>query len=312
VSWLHPRPRSGHPRLTFASFIPGAGSRLALTASRAVAENPVLAYNPLFIWGGTGLGKTHLLHAIGNASLAHRPDLGVAYVRAAALAEEFADDAGRGSLAARLARYGSLDALLLDDAHELAGRAAQKHVLLLLESLVAGEKQVVAVAGAAPRALAGLDERLRAFFQSGMVADLGAPDDETRLTILRAKAHLRGVTPEHRLARRRATPDHVLDAVATVFGVPVDDLRAPRRDKHVATARHAAMYLMREETGTSLAEIGAALGGRDHTTVLHGCEKVTRALELDGTLRDHVGTARELVRAAVGGQITAAARLDSA
>ncbi|HEU5316950.1 MAG TPA: DnaA/Hda family protein, partial [Chloroflexota bacterium] len=298
-------------RLTFASFIASPGAQLALTAARAVAENPVLAYNPLFIYGAAGLGKTHLLHAVGNGALARRPELRVAYLRAAALADELGDEADRATLAARLARYSSLDVLLLDDAHALVGRPAQKHVLLLLETLVAGGKQVVCAAGAAPRAIPGLDDRMRAFLQSGLVADLGAPDDEVRLAILRAKAQLRAGTAD-RPARRRATPQHVLDAVFSVFGVPVDDLLAPRRDKHVVTARQVAMHLMREETGASLAEIGAALGGRDHSTVLHGCDKVARALEVDGTLREHVATARDVLRASVGGGSAAAAHLDSA
>jgi len=213
------------------------------------------------------------------------------------LLEALDEQADRAAQAALLGRYAAADVLLLDDAHELAGSAAQKPVLRLLETVVAGGKQVVCAADSAPRAIAGLDERLRAFFQSGLVADLTPPEDEARLAILRAKAELQGQGGT-RGPRRRPTPQHVLRAVSLVFGVPVEALAAPRRDRKVVVPRQVAMYLMRDETGASLNEIGAALGGRDHSTVLHGCEKIAREVQLDGRLREHIEAAREVIAAA--------------
>jgi chromosomal replication initiator protein len=353
LPWRVPAPAL-HPRFTFASFVAGKESQFALAAARAVAENPVLAYNPLFLYGASGSGKTHLLHAIGQHTLALRPRARVSYVPARALLNDLAATSGRAGRAAVLAAYASADLLLLDEAQEIAGCVVQKEVLHLVSALVEGEKQVVAAADRPPRAVAGLDERLRALLQMGLVAGLALPELESRLAILRAKAEARGVSLpaaalEH-VARRvsgsvrelesaldrvlaaaglaraslapdglaalagvavasprpRPTAQQVQQAVALAFGVPAEALLAKRRDREVALARQAAMYLLREETGASLAEIGAALGGRDHTTVLHGCEKIAAALPHDARLREHVAAARHLL-AGVAGVVAPAA-----
>ena len=304
-----PAPPVFNSRFTFAAFLSGPETQLAVTAARAVADDPGSAFNPLCLHGPAGMGKTHLLHAIGSAVLRTKPSLGVSLISAGQLSAELEEGAGMGPRAAVLARYAGAALLLLDDVHELAGRPSQKQVLHLLEALVAGGGQVVCTAASAPRGIAGLDERLRGFLQSGLVADLAAPDDSTRLAILRAKAELRaGGAAGVRPARRRATPQHVLRAVSLVFGVPVEALVAARRDRQVVVPRQAAMFLMREETGASLSEIGAALGGRDHSTIFHGCEKVARTLAEDPRLAEHIDAARQVIAAATA----AAAQLDSA
>ena len=298
-----------NPRFTFASFLSGPETQLAVTAARAVADDPGSAFNPLCLHGPTGMGKTHLLHAVGSAALRARPSLSIGLVAADQLSAALEEEAGMGPRAAVLARYAGVSLLLLDDVHVLAGRPSQKQVLHLLEALVAGGSQVVCTADTAPRGIAGLGERLRAFLQSGLVAELAAPDDTTRLAILRAKAEVRASNGAGvRSARRRATPQHVLRAVSLVFGVPVEALVAARRDRQVALPRQVAMFLMREETGASLSEIGAALGGRDHSTIFHGCEKIARTLGEDARLAEHVDAARQVIAAATA----AAAHLDSA
>jgi chromosomal replication initiator protein len=302
-----------NPRFTFAAFLSGPETQLAVTAARAVADDPGGAFNPLYLHGAAGMGKSHLLHAIGSAALRARPGSTVCLLAATQLAAELEVAADLPSRAAVLARYAGASLLLLDDAHELAGRPSQKHVLHLLEALVAAGGQVVCAADNAPRSLPGLDERLRAFLQSGLVAELAAPDDATRLAILRAKAELRAGFDSHG-PRRRATPQHVLRAVSLVFGVPVEALVAARRDRQVVVPRQVAMLLMREETGASLSDIGAALGGRDHSTIIHGCDKIARAVTEDARLAEHVDAARQVIAASTTetAATAAAAQLDSA
>ena len=345
-----------NPRYTFTSFVAGKEAQFAYAAARAVAENPVLSYNPLYLYGPAGLGKTHLLHALGNSVLALRPAARVAYLQTRRLVEELEREMGRSQRAALLSAYASVDVLLLDDVHEVAGQPAQKDVLHLLDALIEAGNQVVASADRAARAIEGLDERLRSCLQMGLVADIAAPGAETRLAILRAKAEARGASlPPAALdyvsrraggsvrelegaltrviaaaelsrgpltldgvaaalssavggapiagRRVRPAPQHVLRAVALTFGVPEAALLEKRRDKEVVLPRHVAMLLMRELTGSSLSEIGAALGGRDHTTVMHGCEKIVAAAAADERLRGHMEAARHLAAevAAAGG-----------
>ncbi len=337
-------------RYTFATFVAVPEAQFAAAAARAVAENPVLAYNPLYLYGASGLGKTHLLHAIGNQALALRPSLVVRYVSARTLLEVLHPDAPRGARAAALSGYASADLLLLDDVHEIAGQPCQRDVFHLVSALLSADKQLVVAAPAPPRALEPLDDRLRSHFQMGLVADLSAPGAESRLSILRAKVAARGATLPagtlEQLARhvegsvrelegaltrvlapaelspgprtgdaitaalasftdvgggargRRVRPSapNVLRAVSVTFGVAEEALVAKRRDKEVVLPRQAAMYLMRELIGASLSDVGVALGGRNHSTVLHGCEKVALLLGTDEGLRRHVDAARCLAQ----------------
>jgi chromosomal replication initiator protein len=352
------------PRSTFDRFVAGRRSEFAVAAARAVADNPALAYNPLYLFGDPGTGKSHLLHAIGHRVLQRRPGSRVVCLSAAAPSLHLPPPEG-------------LTLLLLDDVQR-AAPAACESLLRLLVRLDEGATQVVVAGDGPPRELTALDGRLRAWLQSGLVAGIGAPDFETRLALVRQRAEalratharspggagagaagvftpavaeviarrapadareLEGVvtrvvagaelsglplTPEHvgafladvlgpapSPALRRATAEEVLLATAATFGVSVADLKGRRRDKEVVLPRQVAMYLMRHETGASLAEIGAELGGRDHSTVIHGCERVTDALERDARLRGLVAAARQLVAGgAAPGRPPAAAGLD--
>lgn len=352
-------------RYTFARFVAGKGSEFAVAAARAVADNPALAYNPFYLHGSAGCGKTHLLQAIGSQILGRSPGVPSGYLTAAALAREITSETRAAGGAADARRYRAAGILLLDDVQSLgnaspsagsvapaapdaiAARQVQEEMLQLLVTLHDANVQVVVAGDEPPRAMTGLSERLRSWLQMGLVAGIGAPDFDTRLTLVRQRAEaLRVLLPppvleviarrapgnvreleglvtrvaaaaelsrlpltiEHVGAllaevlgpapvpsRRRATAEQVVLAVAATFGVPVAAVKGRRRDKEVVVPRQVAMYLMRHETGASLAEIGAELGGRDHSTVIHGCEKVAAALARDARLGEYVAAARQLL-----------------
>lgn len=326
-------------RYSFESFVVGSGNRLAHAASLAVAESPARAYNPLFVYGGVGLGKTHLLHAIGNS--AARKGLQSLYVST----EEFTNDLITAirthSTASFRERYRAVDVLLIDDIQFLAGKESTQEEFFHTFNVLHGmEKQVVISSDRPPKALVTLEERLRSRFEWGLIVDIQPPDIETRLAILRSKAEKTGRdVPPHILesiARLIHTnirelegaltrvlaysdlcalplstslvqtalsdllpqpvqlePEQVLAVVASVFGISLDDLLSRSRSREVALPRQVAMYVMREDINKSLPQIGEVLGGRDHTTVMHGCEKVADMMEHDDGLRKQVLRVRE-------------------
>ena len=326
-------------RYTFDSFVVGASNRLAHAAALAVAENPAKAYNPLFLYGGVGLGKTHLLHAVGHASVA--ADLRVLYVSS----EEFTNDLINAIRAhttdAFRERYRRMDVLLIDDIQFIAGKeSTQEEFFHTFNTLHGQEKQIVISSDRPPKALVTLEERLRSRFEWGLTADIQPPDFETRQAILRSKAERAGrtVEPEYLeiIARRvqsnirelegaltrvlafsdlsgvplsrdlveatladmqarpsAVTPDRIIAAVAAQFAVDEDRLLSTDRTRQVALPRQVAMFLIREGTNASLPQIGEALGGRDHTTVMYGCDKIAGLLETDDGLRRQVAAIRE-------------------
>ncbi len=326
-------------RYTFDSFVVGPGNRLAHAAAQAVAESPAKAYNPLFLYGGVGLGKTHLLHAVGHACIA--AGLNVLYVSS----EEFTNDLVNAIRAHNTAifreRYRRMDVLLVDDIQFIAGKeATQEEFFHTFNTLHGQDKQLVISSDRPPRSLVTLEERLRSRFEWGLTADIQAPDFETRLAILRSKAERaeRVVGAEileliaHRvqsnirelegaLTRVLAyadlsgqllsidlvemalgelvvrsgvvTAEDIIAAVAQRFSIAEDQLISRDRSKEIAYARQVAMYLIREETSKSLPKIGDILGGRDHSTVLYGWEKINEQLDTDETLRRDVMAIRE-------------------
>ena len=334
-----PRPRSAslNPRYTFENFVVGPNNRLAHAASQAVAENPATAYNPLFLYGGVGLGKTHLLHAIGNYCQEHGQN--VLYVSS----EEFTNDM-IGAIRSHTTqafreKYRSADVLLVDDIQFIAGKeSTQEEFFHTFNTLHGQNKQIIVSSDRPPKSLVTLEERLRSRFEWGLTADIQLPDLETRLAILGSKAErlgrtvpaeimeliarrvqsnirelegalnrivafadLSGMAMTLQLAdvaladllpqRGDVKPGAVVDMVAKAFNLSVDRLLSPDRSHDVALPRQIAMYLMRE-TNVSLPQIGQALGGRDHTTVMYACEKVADLLERDDRLRTQVGQIR--------------------
>ncbi|HSR46529.1 MAG TPA: chromosomal replication initiator protein DnaA [Anaerolineales bacterium] len=335
----HPTPANVNPRYAFDSFVVGPGNRLAHAAALAVAENPARAYNPLFLYGGVGLGKTHLLHAVGHACML--AGLRVLYVSS----EEFTNDlinAIRGHTTdAFRERYRRMEVLLIDDIQFIAGKeSTQEEFFHTFNSLHGQEKQLVISSDRPPKALVTLEERLRSRFEWGLIADIQPPDFETRMAILRSKAERaqRDVDPEllEIIARRiqsnirelegaltrllafadlsgvpmtrelvettlvdlqsrpnEVTPDRIIAAVADHFGVDEDRLLSHDRSRQVALPRQVAMFLIREGTDASLPKIGEVLGGRDHTTVMYGLDKIAGLLETDDALRRQVAAIRE-------------------
>lgn len=326
-------------KYTFESFVVGPSNRLAHAASLAVAERPAEAYNPLFLYGGVGLGKTHLLHAIGN--MCARRGQQVLYVSS----EDFTNDlinAIRGhTTPAFRDKYRRIDVLLIDDIQFIAGKeSTQEEFFHTFNTLHGQDKQIVISSDRPPKALMTLEERLRSRFEWGLTADIQPPDLETRQAILRFKeerigvnvpdgiieliarrvqsnirelegaltrvaayANLSGLPLSPQLVEtaladllpRRADvkSDEVVRRVAETFGVTIDRLLGRDRSKQVALPRQVAMYLLREEGNYSLPQIGDMLGGRDHTTIIYGCEKIAELLEADDRLRRQVIEIRE-------------------
>jgi chromosomal replication initiator protein len=335
------------PRFTFETFVVGRGTRFAYAAAQEIAREPGMGYNPLLIWGGVGLGKTHLLYAIDHELT--RRGLNVAYVTAEQFTNEIVEAIRRRATPAFRERYRTVDALLVDDVQFIAGRdSTEEEFFHTFNWLHEANKQIVLTSDRPPRAMAQLHDRLRSRFEWGLMVDIQPPTFEERLAILRAKsAELELIAPEdalEQLARlecasvrelegelkrvvmwartlgaplnaqsviralgpvrldQRAIADRPVDAATTLatvaerFGVTGEALRGKSREKQVAWARQVAMYLMREETSLSLAQIGANLGGRDHTTVMHGCEAVTKRIAEDTHARADVTAARAALK----------------
>ncbi len=328
-------------RYNFDNFVVGPSNRLAHAASLAVAEKPAQTYNPLFLYGGVGLGKTHLLHAIGNVCQAQ--DLEVLYVSS----EEFTNDlitAIRGhTTQAFREKYRRIDVLLIDDIQFIAGKeSTQEEFFHTFNTLHGQNKQIVMTSDRPPRAMVTLEERLRSRFEWGLAADIQPPDFETRVAILQSKAErmgyslpdtilediaqrfqtnirelegamtrlmayadLRGMVLDEKLVEyaladlmpetREIEPDQILRTIAQEYGVTLDDLLSQSRSQRVAFPRQVAMYMLREESELSLPKIGEILGGRDHTTIMYGHEKIADLLERDKNLRRKLVNIQEIL-----------------
>ena len=327
-----------NPRYTFENFVVGKSNRLAQAAAQAVADNPAGPYNPLFLYGGVGLGKTHLLHAIAHVCAAAGQR--AVYVSAEDFTNGLIDAIRTHSTAAFRDRYRQADILLVDDVQFIAGKeSTQEEFFHTFNALHGQAKQIVLSSDRPAKAFVTLEERLRSRFEWGLAADIQPPDFETRVAILRSKADRAGrtVQQEHlELIARRAqnnirelegaltrafaladltgakleeetieaslselasranllTPGRIIAAVAQQFQVPEADLCGPRRTRQLALPRQVAMYLIREETDESLPRIGQALGGRDHTTIMYGYERIADRLETDEGLRRQVHAIR--------------------
>ncbi len=337
---------NGHPgnntlncRYAFGNFVVGASNRLAHAACLAVAENPAEAYNPLFLYGGVGLGKTHLLHAIGNHNT--QRGLSVLYVSSEEFTNDLINAIRSHTTQAFREKYRRIDVLLIDDIQFIAGKeSTQEEFFHTFNTLHGQNKQIVMSSDRPPKAMLTLEERLRSRFEWGLTADIQPPDFETRVAVLRYKrerggyqlpdtileliarrvqsnirelegaltrvaafASLSGqpVTPQlvdsalaDLLPRRsEVEPEEVVRTVAEAFGLDLDRMVGRDRSKQVAVPRQIAMYLLREEANMSLPQIGEVLGGRDHTTVMYGCDKVADLLERDDRLRRQLVEIRE-------------------
>jgi len=327
-----------NPDFTFDNFVVGESNRLAHAASRAVADNPGRTkYNPLFIYGPVGMGKTHLAHAIGNALNEKGRRSRVLYAASETFVNDFINSLAQKRAAEFATYYRSVDVLLIDDIQFLAGKeSTQEQFFHTFNTLHQNGKQLVLTADRPPHAIAGLEERLLSRFQWGLTADIGMPDYETRLAILRKKIDADTPAPSHDVleyiaqnasasirqlegalvrvvaygslqkqpvtldvarrllkdsmppARKLLTIERIRAAVAHRFNVPESLLVSKRRTQEVAIARQVVMYLARTLTGMSLKAIGRALGGRDHSTVIHAVKLVRDTMDINGDFRCQV------------------------
>ena len=339
-------------RYSFDSFVVGSSNELANAAAVAAAATPGLKYNPVFLYSGVGLGKTHLLHAVGHQLAAN--GLRVLYVSSDQFTTEFVRSIREGRAQQFRAKYRSADALLIDDVQFLSGKEqTQEGLFHIFNELHHRNRQIVIAADRSPKALTTLEDRLRSRFEWGLIADIHPPDLETRLAILRAKAdriripipdevieligrrimgsvrelegQLNRVIAHADLAGQPVTlelatramagqgggrerepvgAEVLLGAVARLYRTSAEAMKGRRRDRPTTHARHMAMYLLREETRHSLSEIGRLLGGRDHSTVHHACEKIETQINADPALSREVISIREALAQATPGRPT--------
>jgi chromosomal replication initiator protein len=330
-----------NPRYTFDNFVLGPSNRHAHAYSAAVADSPGKTYNPLFIYGGVGVGKTHLMHAVANAILARKPQTRVVYC----MGEEFLNEIVEAiqTKTARLfkQKYRTAQLLLVDDVQFIAGKqTAQEEFFHTFNTVHREGGQIILISDRSPSEISKLEDRLRSRFEGGLTVDIGPPDFELRIAIINIKSAALGISVPQEAARliaanlsdiraiegflrrlttetamrgetitadlvssllsikpgegeekkpaRRVSPQELLEAVALYFGIKTTAIKSAKRDRPLARPRQIYMYLCRTEIGLTLDDIGGTLGGRDHTTVMHGVETITREMSTNERLRSSV------------------------
>ncbi|UOF91757.1 chromosomal replication initiator protein DnaA [Fodinisporobacter ferrooxydans] len=334
-----------NPKYRFETFVIGAGNRFAHAASLAVAEAPAKAYNPLFIYGGVGLGKTHLMHAIGHYVLQQNPSSKVLYISSEKFTNEFITAIMNNKGADFRNKYRNIDVLLIDDIQFLAGKEqTQEEFFHTFNALHDAEKQIIISSDRPPKEIPTLEDRLRSRFEWGLTTDIQIPDLETRIAILYKKAKADGldipdevimyiankidtnirelegalirVVAYSSLTNRDMSMELAEEALRDIispsktkiitiadiqkivgehFSLKIEDFKAKKRTKAIAFPRQIAMYLAREITDCSLPKIGSEFGGRDHTTVIHAHEKITKEITQDFSLRQTVEHLKEKI-----------------
>ena len=338
-----------NPKYTFDTFVVGGNNNFAHAASLAVAESPGEVYNPLFLYGGVGLGKTHLMHSVAHYILSKDPSKKVLYVTSETFTNELIDAIRIGKTGNELAmnafrdKYRNNDVLLIDDVQFIIGKeSTQEEFFHTFNHLHNAGKQIIISSDKPPKDMETLEARLRTRFEWGLIADISAPDYETRMAILYKKIELDQlerynipneviqyiatniktnirelegslnklialyritnnqkeidiklaaealkdlISPD---AKREVTPELIIDIVSEHFNIPISDLKSSKRSAEIANARQIAMYLCRKMTDTPLKSIGLLLGGRDHSTVNHGVDKVANDVENNETLRNSI------------------------
>ena len=331
-----PTPGSGlNPLYTFDSFVEGKSNQFALAAAHQIAENPGKAYNPLFIYGGVGLGKTHLMHSVGRVILDKNPKARIAYVHSERFVNDMVRALQHNTINEFKRQYRSVDALLIDDIQFFVGKErSQEEFFHTFNALLEGQQQVILTCDRYPKEVEGLEERLKSRFGWGLTVPIEPPELETRVAILMKKAVAEGVELPNEVAffvaqrvssnirelegalrrvmanarftgraitleyakeclrdilavqDRQVTLENIQKTVADFYRVRVTEMLSKKRSRSIARPRQVAMCLAKELTNHSLPEIGDAFGGRDHTTVLHACRKVTELRAEDSKLNE--------------------------
>ena len=337
-----------NPKYTFNTFIVGSNNKLAQAAALAVAESPGNTYNPLFIYGGAGLGKTHLMHSIAHYIIEHDENSKVLYVTSEEFTNELIETIRNGNNSAMSKfreKYRNIDVLLVDDIQFIIGKeSTQEEFFHTFNSLHSAKKQIIISSDKPPKDMEILEERFRSRFEWGLIADITLPDYETRMAILHKKEELEGyniseevikyiatniksnirelegafnkVMASSKLEKKEVTlelaeqalkdiispdeqkvitPDYIISVVAEHYHVTVADLCGNKRSSKIVMPRQIAMYLCRDIIDTSLKTIGKNLGDRDHTTVMHGIEKIENELKTNDNLKNSIDTLRKKI-----------------
>lgn len=349
-----------NPKYTFDTFVVGGNNNFAHAASLAVAESPGEVYNPLFLYGGVGLGKTHLMHSIAHFILDKNPKKKVLYVTSETFTNELIDALRNGKTAGNESamqnfrdKYRNIDVLLIDDIQFIIGKeSTQEEFFHTFNHLHTLGKQIIISSDKPPKDIETLEARLRTRFEWGLIADISSPDYETRMAILQKKIELDHLEKYNitndvldyiasnvksnirelegslnklialyklnnsnnpidiALAaealkdiissdnRREVTPELILDIVADHFGISVADLKSNKRNAEIAVPRQICMYLMRNMTDTALKGIGAVLGGKDHSTIKYGVEKIAKDIESDETMANTINIIKKKINPA--------------
>ena len=325
-------------RYRFENFVVGPSNQFAFAASLAVAENPGDTYNPLFIYGGVGLGKTHLMNAIGNYLVKESPKLNVLLMTSEAMTNELIEGIAKKRTSDLRNKLRNVDVLMVDDVQFLSKtKATQEEFFHTFNKLYDEKKQIIIASDRPPRELPEIEERLRSRFEWGVIVDIQKPDFETRVAILREKADEMGIDVPYEvveyiaqsvhsnirelegcltsldansqlmdcdidlemaksalagrigaMAQRKITAEVIIEAVARQYGLMPDDITGKKRSREIALPRQIAMYICREMTSMSTPSIGRAFGGRDHTTIMHGCDRITEAMKADFAFKKRV------------------------
>ncbi len=325
-----------NPRLTFDTFVVGSSNNFAHAAALGVVQNPGRKYNPLFIYGGVGLGKTHLMHAIGHALLDKYPDFKILYISTETFVNDLISSLKSKKTTAFKKRYRSCDVLLVDDIQFISGKeSTQEEFFHTFNELYMAEKQIILTSDRPPEEIPRVEERLTSRFLGGLTVDIQPPDFEMRVGILQQKvkeigieaeaealeiiaekvsknvrelegelkkvlalAEMRGMslnkeiveahfgTKKQKRERKRVRPTSVIARTAKYFELSSSDVRGKSRKAPIVHARHMAMYILKSELNLSLERIGELFGGRDHTTVMHGVDKIKTLINKDNKTAD--------------------------
>lgn len=337
-----------NPNYTFDSFVVGNNNKLAYAASLAVAESPGEVYNPLFIYGGVGLGKTHLMHSIAHFIQKNKPNLKVLYVTSEIFTNELIDSIRNGnnsSMNKFREKYRNIDVLLIDDIQFIIGKeSTQEEFFHTFNELHMAKKAIIISSDKPPKDMETLEERIRSRFEWGLITDIGSPDYETRMAILRRKKdmddfdlddeimdyiatniksnirELEGalnkllaysnlentkitmdvavqelqniISPDN---PKEITPDLIIDVVCEHFGITKEQIKSKSRSNDIAKPRQIAMYLSKNMTDASLDYIGSMLGGRDHSTIIHGINKITEEYASDEKVKNIIDTIKKKI-----------------